>query len=416
MENIMKAGVIGLGLATLLIPAAAWADVVILNNGDRIEGEVISETADEVSLRRHSGKIQYAQNIRRSTVARIEKSDVDSAAAAEPGTAGAAARPESEPRASGQFIADKPAFLKVAIAKWQAGKAVAAGSDLTRLINSSTPEELEKLSADVKNEMSISLAEFAAEAHWTAATELGEKRPVRLVMATKYEAAALAPKVVAAYEQAIKEEVRGKPTLPAKAKLKSTSKPAAGAEAQPATQAAPPENTEPTSARTIAQWLDNPNEFQAGKADATAMRVQLEYATSLLNERMRLDPEVAGDKNLRMSLTGQRTRLAALLKSANAQIAVGVAGEKNAREEAKKQTEAQRRQQRQQELEQQRKREEEIRNRQVDQALKQGAVPLQQGQQPPPPPLLPGNNPGNPNGQPNANNVNPPPPPPQQQK
>ena len=101
------------------------ADVVVLTNGDRIEGEVVGQTPQQVSIRRqfHGGPIVYVENIPRISAARIEKSP----AASRP--AGISALPEAPAASVPASITDKPLFLRRTIEKWKNGQTAAAAAE-----------------------------------------------------------------------------------------------------------------------------------------------------------------------------------------------------------------------------------------------------------------------------------------------
>jgi hypothetical protein len=68
----------------------------------------------------------------------------------------------------------------------------------------------------------------------------------------------------------------------------------------------------------VIDWLDRVGEYDRTPAEAAAMAVQIYHASSLLNERMRLDPELRKNQALRAELTRDRVRLANLLKTVRA--------------------------------------------------------------------------------------------------
>ena len=64
-------------------------------------------------------------------------------------------------------IPDKPVFLRQIIDKWNAGQAIVAATDLTRLLTTSKAQELDALSAECERRTGKSLAAFAADTHWS---------------------------------------------------------------------------------------------------------------------------------------------------------------------------------------------------------------------------------------------------------
>jgi len=342
-----------LGVLLLCSSPALLADTIILSNGERIQGTVVSETPTEVQVRRTfgTGKIQYVTPIKRSTIARIEKGGDEPAA--EPPVSSPASRPaEVGPKP----IADKPAFLRSAIAKWQDGQFSAAGADLSRLINASTPAELGQFSKEVDKTVQMSLADLTADAHLSGGTDKRKSQPIRLTNITTYETPSLVVFLIQDYEAALKEEVTVKPAVRAAA-AKDKSKPAHSrrrAESQPAAAAAPrhgaaelagpavadadaaPADTAAATGQglTIANWIDRPTEFDADKLEAAALLGHLHYTNSLLAERIRLDPAVRKDRTLKTTLAGEQRRLTALTKAVGSHVTgVAARAERNGKAE-----------------------------------------------------------------------------------
>lgn len=326
---------------------SARADVVVLTNGDRIEGQVVSETPAFVSLRRRyqDRDITYVVEIPRERVARIEAQPVASAPAIDFTLPLEPPPPASQPARG----VNKPALLNTVLDRWDRGQIALAATEMTRLLLASTPAELDELSPRCEARAGMTLAAFAAEVHWRAARLRSEGGAIRITGAVPYEMPALAPRLRKEYEQALRETVAPavKPVAVSRAARQAkrpglaTSQPAPAAPAasgdvtsQPA--AVTPPDGEPLS---IANWIDRPNELRLTKPEAAVFTDHVAFAASLIAERMRLDPEVRRDPTLQASLIGQRTRLLALWRAANAFRGSAADRRAEAEERAKKRAE-----------------------------------------------------------------------------
>ena len=314
----------------LSLAAAGGADVVILRNGDRIEGEIVDETPAEVAIRRafRGGKIRYIDKIKRSNIARIEKTDNRTAPASSRPTITppTATRPGQTASKKAILSADeRHQILTTALARWKKHDYAVAGAYLSRLINSSPREQLPELSAEIERKLDVSLADLAAEAHLRAAIENTKGHGVRLQFVTEYEKPALIPRLIDAYEDALTQESRVKPSRhrgpPRKARSKTrrgrppATRPADRLDEGNAPAAERPNRSEPGRAYAIADYLDRPREFDGNKEDARAFARQIRYAMGLLAERMRLDAEIKQSRTLRADLMGDKKRLLTLHKA-----------------------------------------------------------------------------------------------------
>jgi len=325
------------------------ADLIVLRNGSRIEGEVVGETPEEVQVRHLAAgtKVMYVQTIARYRIARIEKQPVpepgltatapatrsaDSPATlaaaspeaapdarvSSPTTLPAAGAPGLQPDPADVSMPERQAQLASAIAKWKGKNYTAAGTTLSRLINTSSPPQLALLSAAVKRELSMSLADLAAQVHFRAALNESKGPAIHLRYVTPYERPALVQLLTVAFEAAMQREVC----------------PTVGGSGSPARQAAAggrdapralppatvPAGTRPAAgpadpSRTITHWLDRPKEFDADPPTAKAMLGHLYYTNSLLSERIRYDPAVRTDPSLRPALEQDKQRLAQLIEA-----------------------------------------------------------------------------------------------------
>ncbi len=293
----------------LSVSRSAPADLIVLHTGQRIECDVVSETDDDVSFMRRfkSGDIRYEQTLRRSLIARIERSPAlpdTQPALDEPQTRPAVRQPD-EPTISSD---ERRVLFDTALTNWNEKKHAAAGLNLSRVIHRAPAPELAVLSADAKHRTSLSLAELAAEAHLRAAHEAAPGKPIRLSYVTLYEIPALVPRLTAAYKAALDSPVAAaapSATRPAEAEDDASRLPKASA----------PRTT------TITEWLDRPASYDGDSAEADALLDHLDYTLSLLSERTRFDPAVRRDMTLKRQLHQERRRLLALIDSATARAA-----------------------------------------------------------------------------------------------
>ena len=313
------------------------AETVVLTNGDRIEGQIVQRSAEEVSIRRLSedGRIRFVQKIRRSSIHAIEEGEApdltprvesrpEDGTASHAATRSAATRPahtRTKAKPSTIGVADRQDLLKAAIEKWNKQEYGSVGFQLTRLINNLSEQDLTEMSAQVEKALDMSLGDFAAEAHFRAAVDLRQDRAGNLQYVTGYEKPYLIPRLVDAYQQAVAEEVG----VPAKAVLHSKRPSGRAAESRPAeTQPArtehrattQPAGTRPAggtqSPRTVAAWLDRPDEFDLPREEARPFARQIIVAAKLISEIVRLDPEAQTNRNRLEELTRTRRKLYAL--------------------------------------------------------------------------------------------------------
>ena len=296
-------------MCLLLWPVALRADSIILNGGFRVDGEIVDENDREVRIRRSfsTGGIKYVESIKRSRIERIERSPQSPSTAPAVATQPAAAttHPAKTGILKNQPIGDKLAYMHEAVKKWKSNDAQGAGIALSRLINNCNGTELQQLSADVERETEMPLAELAAEAHFLAAQRAAKGGAVHLYYVTAYELPQLIHRLSDAFDTALQEPVQPNPQNPPKmvaAKVGAS---------QPATEAN-------QNRIKIAAWIDQPDALSVLPAEAAALFRQIQYANSLLAERVRFDADMRKDRSLKSSLLEQRIRLNTLAKVAGA--------------------------------------------------------------------------------------------------
>lgn len=302
------------GLLLLVLPAGpVYADEVVLYNGDHLEGRIVEESEDTISLLRSykTGTITYVQKIKRSHVVSIERK------AWHPATQ-PAFRPASKPAVVKPELPSIPTEAQLSklaeiMAKFQTNDLSAIDAGITRLIKHCSPGQLHRLSEQVKQRLGISLADLAAEIHLRKAVEASKGRGIRLKYVTSYEQSSLIPRLVKAYDKALQQEIQM-----AKAgrrdrlqRLMASSKPASR-----------PASSQPVKSGkrifVIADWLRKPTEFDGTKAESKVFAKHIDYTLSLLNERTRIDLPARKDRELRSRLFREKVRLVALERAVSA--------------------------------------------------------------------------------------------------
>lgn len=298
-------------LAVLGLAVAASGDVIILQNGDRIEGEIISETTSEVMIKRvYKAGIKYTDRIERGLIARIEKGPSEATGSAQ--TAPSQAQPTQPAELTD---AERKELLATALAHWEKKDYAGAGATLSRLINGSMKTDLNRMSKEVEERVQVSLGDMAAEAHLQAAIIRSRGSSVTLSYITDYERPYLVPRLISAYQEALKKPIRVEPpTRPAqKSKTKSTKlKPG---EAEPPPDPAPPASQPEAPTFELAKLLDAPaGPFNGTREEAAAISRQIRFASSLLAARMRYDGAYKTNPAVRDEIKKEQERLAALQK------------------------------------------------------------------------------------------------------
>lgn len=344
------------------------ADVVVLHDGSYIEAEVIGGTANQVCLRRakESGGT-HLEVVDRAAIAWIDRREDSPATrpaesvpdapsdssrmAASPSRTAAASRPAEPPEEV--LSPETHRAVIMAIAKWRAEDFVNAGMDLSRLINSSGPDQRAAMSAIIQANTGKSLAQLTADAHFRAALANSRGPAIRLAYITEYEKPALIPKLAAAYETALIDRGDSKKTVGRQRDSRLISRFARGGQSRP-DRARAPSASEATASETapdsgtatarpwyeaytetrpapiveavnaddqaeesfaVADWWERPGEFEGSVSQARDLAPRVHRAISLLNERIRLDPAPRRDVELKRQLMTDRQRLTTLSKT-----------------------------------------------------------------------------------------------------
>lgn len=319
------------------------ADTVILTNGDRIEGQIVQQSAEEVSIRRLSedGRIRFVQKIPRSNIHAVKEGEVpdltpkaESRPADEDGVPIGArsvsthpARGKVKAKPSVLAPADRQELLKTAIDQWNRREYGSAGISLSRLINNLNEQDLAAMSGQTEKALDMSLGDFAAEAHFRAAIDAGQNRANMLQYVTRYEKPYLIPRLEDAYEGAVSEEVGvvAKTASPRFRKKRAVRFAASRPAEDPPTDAVHAEASQPADAgpasqamstRTIVAWLDRPEEFDLSREEARPFARRVIFAVKLASEMLRLDPEAQKDGDRREELIRTKRKLYALYRVA----------------------------------------------------------------------------------------------------
>ncbi|HOW70121.1 MAG TPA: hypothetical protein PKY77_05915 [Phycisphaerae bacterium] len=325
-------------LVAVLLGGGAWlsAETVILNNGDRIECEILHQSPADISIRRLSddGRVRFVQTIARSSIHAIEPGAIPELipkAQSRPAeetdgpvdTRPAASRPAGakvRTKVSTLAPADRQELLKLAIDQWRKQEYGSAGFNLSRLINNLNETDLAVISTQTEKALDMSLADLAAEAHFRAAIDVSRDRVSPLQYVTGYEKPYLIPRLVDAYEQALVEEVgvTGKALSTRSPKRTRRREESRVPETGPVTASQPATTrpSEPPSPRTVAAWLDRPEAFNLPRKEARPFARQVIFAAKLISEIARLDSETRANRNRLEELTRSRRKLYTLYRVA----------------------------------------------------------------------------------------------------
>jgi hypothetical protein len=272
-------------ICLLLTAAPLWADIVVLHNGDRLHGQIVSESNSAISLRRlsSSGKSHFTQRIQQSEIARIIRTDT------QPTSRPATITPErataTRPADAGMTWPEKQELLTEAINSWKHKNLRATDIRLTGLMYFTTAAERTRLSAVVEDQLETTLADLAAEARLQAAIARAKDRPIDLEHVDNYVIPPLIVRLELTYADAMQQPVI------TKRKSRATTQPAG----------------DPRF--TVARWLDKPREFQGTRRQAEALARQARLARSLLSERLRLAPAATTPPSVRSEWQRDLNRL-----------------------------------------------------------------------------------------------------------
>lgn len=192
------------GLLALSTAVSTLADAVIMYNGQRLEGQIVNETEDEVWLRQsRPDGIAFVRQIHRFNITRVERGDTSQS---QPASVPAEAEIKAPPV---QPDAEKLKQLDLVISKYQDMNFGWAGFLVTQLITKSSPGELAYMSAEVQKRLRMSLAELAADSHFKAAEPAKPGERIRLPYVTHYERPALLKLLTRAHEEALGRSIDG---------------------------------------------------------------------------------------------------------------------------------------------------------------------------------------------------------------
>jgi len=281
------------------------ADTLYLKNGRVLTGQLVHRDQREVRFRMGAagGKITYVKTFPAALVERVELAPPSSAPTSGPATH---ARPGLEP------IADKQAFLGKLISQYKAHKYQPASLEVTRLIRTSSPAELNDLDQIVSEELGMSLAELAADLRIQAAIERARKMPpspFQLGLVSPYELEALVAQLKREYTRLLDEPAVVREARPDRSGSERNAEEASDLQG-------PARVASTATGPSIRDWIDDADNYDGARTEAAAFARQIALALGLLQERMRLDPELRNDKALRTSLLAEQHRLRRLLIAA----------------------------------------------------------------------------------------------------
>jgi hypothetical protein len=244
-----------------LCDAPAQGDILYLTDGSRYSGSLVRETEDEIIFRVTSadGRSSAVRRFPRKRVDRVESS------AFMPGTA--------QPRVAAPSAADFEQMLREAFELIDDDDHAAALRALQRVAQEAPPELLERLDGQTRAQRGRPLAELLAQLRVEAALRTPTGRGFRIRHATAYEAEALAGRL-AAMEAELLARVHG--------------------------------------GRTLESWSWTPEEWTDVGPAARTLVVDAERGAGVVGARLRFDPRVRRDSQLRPALVEMRDRLARL--------------------------------------------------------------------------------------------------------
>lgn len=184
--------------------ASARADEIVLKNGDRLEGRIVSETADAVQIEMtfKQGDIRYTRTVERAKIAKVSKSETS--ATANPATGPKEDDDEDEPAPAERLTAqDRQGLLDQALQRWGKQEYATAANLLSRAINGASPAELDRYSAKVETEEELTLGDLLAECRLLGAIERTGGRAFRLSRVTEFEKPYLVPRLTNLYERCL---------------------------------------------------------------------------------------------------------------------------------------------------------------------------------------------------------------------
>jgi hypothetical protein len=275
----------------ILFSTTLRADIVVLRNGDRLHGEIISESEEVVSLQRVNpeGNIRYVQKIQRIRIARVIRTDAPPTS--QPTTVSPKRATATRPAGKPMSFTEKKTLLADAIRSWKHKNYSAADARLARLIHFATDKEWAVFSPIVEDQLEMTLADFAAEAQLRAAIAAAKGRPIELGRVPGGVVPALIPRLELAYADALNQPVvvKGKSG-------RSMTRPA-----------------DPRRAHTIARWIDDPHDFDGSWSETRALAGHVRFAQSLLTERLRIEPTTTENVPVKVEIGRELGRLDILL-------------------------------------------------------------------------------------------------------
>jgi len=309
----MMSRMIMLFTVLLFIASSAAADEVVLYTGEHIEGQILQQTADEITILRsnESGNIRYVQKIKQCTVVYIKESDIPGPSKPNPTTKPQRPIPPQASTSKPNLLSvpsnDQRDLLTTVIEGFKKQDYASVNIKITRLINNASPGQLFYLSAETRKQLKMSLADLAAEIHYQHTLAKSKGRPVRFRYVTSYEKSALVQRITEAYEKALKQEIR--PVPPSENREEKMPP-----QTSPASQPADPG----VYADVINYWIDKPLDYDGDEAACEVFANHIRYTTSLLKEKLRLDVDVKKNRMLRDQLLQEKANLYALYKAVEA--------------------------------------------------------------------------------------------------
>lgn len=281
-------------LLTAALPAMIVAqdavryDRLTLVDGQVITGRVEHEASDHLLIRvtELEGKVDYVMRIDRHRMLKHEKAELP------PVNPAPASQPSTQQHASvSPERVDKLVFLQGIFEEWRIRNLGEASRKLLKLISEASAEDLAALDELTRREFSVELAEFAARIHFEYALQGSSKGYFRLYF--------LNPLTVRPTHKLLSDALREE--LPYKFTCSGHL------------------NPETTCERTdsIAQWLDQPQAYDADPIHAAQFSRQVSKVLGMNRELIRVCQALHRDPAEIVELNAQREQLRRLLNAIN---------------------------------------------------------------------------------------------------
>lgn len=254
---------IALFILSLLGSTSLHGDILHLRDGSRHYGDLISQTDAVVVFRvvGADGGATMTRTFPASEVIRVERSEIRIPPSAEK------RGPTSQPSSAPSTLQDS---LRAGFAYLDAGKKVKALVEIQLVVNRAKPAELEELDRWTRDVRGVPLAEVLAAVRFDVAVAGYPRRPFTLRVPTRFERVALGKLLERKTTELLEKTY---------------------------------------SARTLAAWPANEEEYAEVQADSRAIVADASLAAAMTSARIKFDPRIEKDHPQRKKLIEQRDSL-----------------------------------------------------------------------------------------------------------